>query len=60
MHVVLVNHLRGLSLLRKSVVRLTDRPDKTSAVYSGRKTTIHNKKEEKKLNDSFRIEETEK
>ena len=59
MHVVLVNHLRGLSLLRKSVVRLTDRPDKTSAVYSGRKTTIHNRKEEK-INDSLRIEETEK
>ena len=27
MHEVLVNHLGGLSLPRKSVVRLTDRPD---------------------------------
>ena len=29
MHEVLVNHLGGLSLPRKSVVRLTDRPDMT-------------------------------
>ena len=36
---VLVNRLGGLSLPRKSVVRLTDRPDMTSAVYRGRKTT---------------------
>ena len=28
-HEVLVNRLRGLSLSRKSVVRLTDRPDMT-------------------------------
>ena len=28
------------SLPRKSVVRLTDRPDMTLAVYRGRKTTI--------------------
>ena len=40
MHEVLVNRLRGLSLPRKSVVRLTDRPDMTSDVYRGRKTTI--------------------
>ena len=40
MHVVLVNHLGGLSLPRKSVVRLTDRPDMTLDVYRGRKTTI--------------------
>ena len=40
MHEVLVNRLRGLSLPRKSVVRLTDRPDMTLDVYSGRKTTI--------------------
>ena len=39
-HEVLVNHLGGLSLPRKSVVRLTDCPDMTLAVYSGRKTTI--------------------
>ena len=36
---VLVNHLRGLSLPRKSVVRLTDCPDMIIAVYHGRKTT---------------------
>ena len=40
MHEVLVNRLGGLNLPRKSVVRLTDRPDMTSAVYRGRKTTI--------------------
>ena len=38
-HEVLVNRLRGLSLPRKSVVRLTDRPDITISVYRGRKTT---------------------
>ena len=32
--------MRGLSLPRKSVVRLTDRPDMTLDVYRGRKTTI--------------------
>ena len=35
---VLVNRLGGLSLPRKSVVRLTDRPDMTLDVYRGRKT----------------------
>ena len=39
-HEVLVNRLGGLSLSRKSVVRLTDRPDMTLNVYRGRKTTI--------------------
>ena len=34
---VLVNRLGGLSLPRKSVVRLTDRPDMTLDVYCGRK-----------------------
>ena len=33
MHEVLVNRLGGLSLPRKSVVRLTDRPDMTLDVY---------------------------
>ena len=42
MHEVLVNRLGGLSLPRKSVVRLTDRPDMTLDVYRGRKTTIYN------------------
>ena len=40
MHEVLVNRLGGLSLPRKSVVRLTDRPSMTLDVYRGRKTTI--------------------
>ena len=40
MHEVLVNPLGGLSLPRKSVVRLTDRPDMTLDVYRGRKTTM--------------------
>ena len=49
MHEVLVNRFGGLSLPRKSVVRLTDRPDMTLDVYRGRKTTIqHNCKNKKK------------
>ena len=40
MHEVLVNRLGGLSLPRKSVFRLTDRPDMTLDVYRGRKTTM--------------------
>ena len=40
MHEVLVNSLGDLSLPRKSVVRLTDRPDMTLDVYRGHKTTI--------------------
>ena len=39
MHEVLVNCLGGLSLPRKSVVRVTDRPDMTLDVYRGHKTT---------------------
>ena len=39
MHEVLVNCLGGLSLPRKSVVRLIDRPDMTIDVYHGHKTT---------------------
>ena len=39
MHEVVVNRLGGLSLPRKSVVRLTDRRDMTLDVYRGRKTT---------------------
>ena len=39
-HEVLVNRLGVLSLPRKSVVRLTDRPDMTLDVYRGRTTTI--------------------
>ena len=39
-YIVPVNCLGGLSLPRKSVVRLTDRPDMTLDVYCGGKTTI--------------------
>ena len=39
-HEVLVNSLGGLSLPRKSVVRLTDRPDMTLDVYRGRETIM--------------------
>ena len=38
-HEVLVNRLGGLSLPGKSVVRLTDCPDMTIAIYHGYKTT---------------------
>ena len=38
MHELLVNHLGGLSLPRKSVVTLTDRPNMTLDVYCGCKT----------------------
>ena len=48
MHEVLVNRLGGLSLPRKSVVRLTDRTDMTLDVYRGRKTTM-----QQQCNDSF-------
>ena len=37
MHEVLVNHLGGQSLPRKSVVRLTDHPNMTLDVDCGRK-----------------------
>ena len=39
MHEVLVNHLGGLSVPRKSVVRLTGHPDMTLDVYHGCETT---------------------
>ena len=42
-HEVLVNRLGDLSLPRKSVVRLTNRPDMTLDVYRGRKTTMQQK-----------------
>ena len=47
MHEVLVNRLGGLSLPRKSVDRLTDRPDMTLDVYRGRKTT--NQQQQRKV-----------
>ena len=49
MHEVLVNHLGGLSLPRKSVVRLTDRPDMTLDVYRGRKTTMQQQQQKLSL-----------
>ena len=39
MHEVLVSRLEGLSLPRKRVVRLNDRPDMTLDAYRGRKTS---------------------
>ena len=48
MHEVLVYRLGGLSLPRKSVVRLTDRPDMPLDVYRGRKTTMQENKQNKK------------
>ena len=41
------NRLGGLSLPRKSVVRLIDRPDMTLDVYRGRKTTMQQQQCEK-------------
>ena len=51
MHEVLVNRLGGLSLPRKSVVRLTDRPDMTLDVYRGRKTTMQQQQKSKDTPD---------
>ena len=45
-HEVLVNRLGGLNLPRKSVVRLTDRPEMTLDVYRGRKTTIQQQQQQ--------------
>ena len=58
MHEVLVNRLGGLSLPRKSVVRLTDRPDMTLDVYRGRKTTLHHyltSSGEAKVQDAYSV-----
>ena len=51
MHEVLVNRLGGLSLPRKSVVRLTDRPDMTLDVYRGRKTTMQQQQQQSHAKD---------
>ena len=50
-HDVLVNRSGGLSLPRKSVVRLTDRPDMTLDVYCGRKTTTQQQQTVQKLQE---------
>ena len=47
MHEVLVNRLGGLRLPRKSVARLTDRPDMTLDVYHGRKTTMRQQQQQR-------------
>ena len=49
MHEVLVNRLGGLSLSRKSVVRLTDRPDMTLDVYRGRKIMHQQQQQQKSM-----------
>ena len=49
MHEVLVNRLGSLSLPRKSVVRLTDRPNMTLDVYRGRTTTTQQQQHHKWL-----------
>ena len=49
MHEVLVNRLGGLSLPRKSAVRLTDRPNMTLDVYRGRKTTTQQQQQQHNL-----------
>ena len=54
---VLVNRLGGLSLPRKSVVRLTDRPDMTLDVYRGRKTTMQQQQQTQFLPQKFSIPE---
>ena len=51
MHEVLVNRLGGLSLPRKIVVRLTDRPDMTLDVYRGRKTTRQQQQQQLKMQE---------
>ena len=55
MHEVLVNRLGGLSLPRKSVVRLTDRPDMTLDVYRGRKTTIQQQQRRRNVTNNVRV-----
>ena len=52
-HEVLVNRLGGLSLPRKSVVRLTDRPDMTLDVYRERKTTMQQQRKHLLLWERF-------
>ena len=49
MHEVLVNRSGSLSLPRKSVARLTDRPDMTLNVYRRRKTTIQQQQQQQVL-----------
>ena len=55
MQEVLVNRLGGVSLPRKSVVRLTDCPDMTLDVYRGRKTTIQHTTSSSMLDCSVKV-----
>ena len=48
MQEVLVNRVGGLSLPRKSVVRLNDHPYMTLDVYRGRKTTMQRQQQQQK------------
>ena len=57
MHEVLVNRLGGLSLPRKSVVRLSDSPDITLDVYRGRKT-IMQQQQQHSLNKLMEFQNT--
>ena len=57
MHEVLVNRLGGLSLPRKIVIRLTDRPDMTLDVYRGRKTTMQQQQKLILLNAQGQIDD---
>ena len=54
MHEVLVNRLGGLSLPRKCVVRLTDRPDMALDGYRGRKTTMQ-QQQQSNIQDTVKI-----
>ena len=54
MHEVLVNRLGGLSLPRKSVVRLNDRPDMTLDVYRERNTTTQQQQQQVSLSADSR------
>ena len=56
MHEVLVNRLGGLNLPRKSVVRLTDRPDLTLDVYRGRKTPMQQQQQINKQYIAHRLD----
>ena len=53
LHEVLVKRLGGLSLPRKSVVRLTDRPDMTLDIYRGRKTTTQQQQQQNGYEKQF-------
>ena len=54
MHEVLINRgLGGLSLPRKSLVRLSGRPDMPIAVYRGRKTTTQQQQKLKRFTTLF-------